>query len=118
MVDPFPINGEEKPFGFQSIVELLQQQLREEASQGWALKCIARPYVAFKALKAEDREDGAAKESTKHALPALTIPLPVDIFKKPLVPETFFTMFAEQDIHVSVTIILTEHRANFITDHA
>ena len=100
LVDPFPINGEDKPFGFQSVVELLQQQLREESSKDWALKCIPRPYVPFKAPKT-DGETGAATETNKHALPALTIPMPVDIFKKPLAPETFFTMFAEQDIAVS-----------------
>jgi nuclear cap-binding protein subunit 1 len=100
LVDPYPINGEDKPFGYQSVVELLQKQLREEASHDWPLKCIARAYVPIKEVKSEG-ENGAEKEASKHTLPALVVPVPIDITKKPLVPETFFTMFADQDIQVS-----------------
>jgi nuclear cap-binding protein subunit 1 len=97
LVDPYPSNGEDKPFGYQSIVEMLQKQLREEASRGWELKCIPRIYVS---AKKSEGENGVTKEAAKHALPAFTVPVPVDITKKPLFPETFFTMFADQDIQV------------------
>lgn len=106
LVDPYPTDGEEKPFGYQSVVEMLQKQLREEASRDWELKCIPRVYSSAKKPAAAEGENGVAKEITKHALPALTVPVPVDITKKPLFPETFFTMFAGQDIQVHTRFLI------------
>jgi nuclear cap-binding protein subunit 1 len=104
LVDPYPSNGEDKPFGYQSVVEMLQKQLREEANRNWELKCIPRVYFPVKKEMPAEGENGIAKEGTSHALPALALPVPVDITKKPLFPETFFSMFTDQDIQVSCTI--------------
>ncbi|KIV99622.1 uncharacterized protein PV09_08688 [Verruconis gallopava] len=97
LVDGFPAEFEDRPFGYQSVVEMLQKQLRGEANRNWEFKCIPRLYVPIKAVKT-DCENGVAQDPTKHTLPAITIPAPVDATKRPLFPETHFTMFANQDI--------------------
>lgn len=98
LVDPYPSDSETKPFGYQSVAYLLQNQLRLEESNDWPLKCIPRIYKS--AAVAVEGENGV-KEATKHALPALTVPVPVDVAKKPLFPDTYFTVYGDQEIAVS-----------------
>jgi nuclear cap-binding protein subunit 1 len=95
LVDPFPGESEDKPFGFQSFIELLQNQLRREETGGWELRCIPRIYKPVKA----DGEDEAT-EKPKLALPALTIPAPVNFARLPLFPETYFSIYADQETEV------------------
>jgi nuclear cap-binding protein subunit 1 len=115
LVEQYPSNGEEKPFGYHSVVEMLQKQLREEAGRDWELKCIPRAYVRVMKPKVEG-ENGVDEVATKHTLPTLALPVPIDITKKPLFPETYFSMFAEQDIqvcwnfHIPLRTLLTSPR--------
>ncbi|KAE9970027.1 hypothetical protein BLS_005109 [Venturia inaequalis] len=98
LVDPFPGETEEKPFGFQSFIELLQSQLQREETNGWKLSCIPRIYKPVKVETAEGEEE--KPEKIKHALPALTIPAPVNFARLPLFPETYFSIYADQETEV------------------
>lgn len=89
-----------------SIISLLQAQLTEESNNGWPLACIPRVYdSSFKPVaKQEDDENGEANGNgetqppTKHAFPSITVPTPVNPGPKPLLPELYFSVFADQEI--------------------
>ncbi|KAF2418659.1 cap binding protein [Tothia fuscella] len=109
LVAPYPGDGPEIPFGFQSVIGLLQKQLEREAEKGWELRCIARPYKFLPELVPEPKEgevkeengtngDAKPKTSTKHPLPAVTIPAPQNLAQKPLFPETFFSIYADLEV--------------------
>lgn len=99
LVEPYPGENEEKPFGFQSVIGLLQRQLQREGENGWAFALIPRLYEK---VKAEGDENGDAISSvTKHPFPAISIPSPVNPGPNPLFPETFYSLYADQDIEVS-----------------
>ncbi|KAL1392292.1 cap binding protein [Phyllosticta capitalensis] len=95
LVDPYPGESEDKPFGFQSVIGLLQKQLQKEASRGWKFSCIPRVYIR------REKEGGNADEekvTTQHSFPAITIPSPVNPGHRPLFPETYFSLYADQDV--------------------
>ncbi|KAI9718955.1 MAG: hypothetical protein M1812_003840 [Candelaria pacifica] len=94
LVDPYPGNGREKSREPQSFISLLQKQLQDEASRDWELSCILRPW------KMPLGEDGVDPLSTaqKHAFPALAVPQSLNPGPKTLLPEIYFSVYAEQDL--------------------
>ncbi|KAF2086871.1 hypothetical protein K490DRAFT_66185 [Saccharata proteae CBS 121410] len=95
-VEPYSGEDSDKPFGYQSVIGLLQKQLENEAARGWELACIPRVYKPAARKTEDDAEE--PPEPTKHALPALTVPSPVNPGPKPLFPESYFSLYADQDV--------------------
>jgi nuclear cap-binding protein subunit 1 len=103
LADPYPGDSEERPFGFQGVIDLLQKQLQREAANGWPLRCIPRAYkTPSKIEKVEGEENGenGVQATSKHALPTVTIPTPENLAQKPLFPETFFSIYADLEVEV------------------
>ncbi|KAF2768705.1 hypothetical protein EJ03DRAFT_113828 [Teratosphaeria nubilosa] len=109
LVDLYPASDgqEEKPMQCASVLSLLQRQLQEEATNGWQLKCIPRVYdpkhkpaAANGDVSVETNGDGEAeaKVPAKHAFPSITVPSPVNPGSKPLFPELYFSLYADQDV--------------------
>ncbi len=98
LVDPYPGNGKEKLREPQSFISLLQKQLQDEASRDWELSCVLRPW------KIPLGEDGVDPLSAaqKHAFPALAVSQSLNPGPKALLPEIYFSVYAEQDIEVSL----------------
>ncbi|KAF2669198.1 nuclear cap-binding complex, subunit NCBP1/CBP80 [Microthyrium microscopicum] len=99
--ESYPIEGDGRPFGFQSALNLLQQQLVTEAETGWKLACIPRVYVPTTSVKDEGDTDAMAGLEitvTKHEFPVITIPSPVHTGTRPLYPEAYFTIYGDQEI--------------------
>lgn len=102
LVDPYPSReGEEKPMAFGSLIGLLQRQLQAEAASGWKLSCIPRVYELN--AKANDAADGEANGNgisgpAQHTFPVVNVPSPVSAGVKPLFPEIFFSLYADQEI--------------------
>lgn len=99
LVDVYPWSADENTTGSQSLISLVQKQLQEEASRGWKLACI--PRVSFVATAANGPST-EANTSQKHPFPAITVPQPVNPGPKPLFPEMFFSLYADQDVEVSL----------------
>jgi hypothetical protein len=103
LVDPYPSReGEEKPMAFGSLIGLLQRQLQAEAASGWKLSCIPRVYeLRSKPVDAENGEangNADAAAATQHTFPTINVPSPVNAGPKPLFPEIFFSLYADQEI--------------------
>jgi nuclear cap-binding protein subunit 1 len=103
LVDPYPSReGEEKPMAFGSLIGLLQRQLQAEAASGWKLACIPRVYEPrVKPASTADGEangNGEATQIAQHTFPDINIPSPVSAGAKPLFPEIFFSLYADQEI--------------------
>lgn len=100
LVDPYQSReGEEKPMAFGSLIGLLQRQLQAEAASGWKLACIPRVYEPkSKPADGEANGNGEAKPAAQHTFPDINIPSPVNAGAKPLFPEIFFSLYADQEI--------------------
>lgn len=98
LVDPYPADGDEekKPVTCGSLLRVLQSQLQGEAANGWNLACIPRLFKPADVTM--DNGDGEDKTPAKHAFPTITIPTIVNPGPKPLFPELYFSLFADQDI--------------------
>ncbi|KAG4423295.1 hypothetical protein IFR04_003529 [Cadophora malorum] len=94
LVDPYPGNGKEEAASPTGVLMLLQKQLQNEASTGWELSCLPRPW---KGVFEEGRED-VLTEAPKHTLPAIIIPEAVSNGPRPLFPELYFSVYANQDV--------------------
>jgi nuclear cap-binding protein subunit 1 len=102
LAEPYPIGGDERPFPYQSALRLLQEQSVREADKDWALAFIPRIYTPSKAPVDEesngDAMNGVDITVTKHAFPDLKIPEQVHSGAKPLFPEAYFSIYADQQI--------------------
>jgi nuclear cap-binding protein subunit 1 len=104
LADPYPIDNADRPFGYLSALELLQKQLVAEAQNGWKLSCIPRLYKRpEKSEGTADQVMGNAADTDgqsrpRHAFPTLNIPSPVNPGPKPIFPETYFSIYADQEI--------------------
>jgi nuclear cap-binding protein subunit 1 len=112
--DPYPGDSDERPFGFQGVIDLLQKQLQREAANGWTLRCIPRAYKEFKVEKLEGAENGengenGTKPKNRHALPTVTVPTPENLAQKPLFPETFFSIYADLEVEVNDVIFIDQY---------
>ncbi|KAF1813292.1 cap binding protein [Eremomyces bilateralis CBS 781.70] len=94
LVESYLGDEDQKPFGFRSFIGLLQKQLAKESENGWELTCLSRPYTDYKKQASEE----ATAEIPKHALPEITVPSPVNPGRRPVFPETYFSMYADTEI--------------------
>ncbi|KAL2127745.1 hypothetical protein VTI74DRAFT_10235 [Chaetomium olivicolor] len=96
LIEPYhPEADEENPPQSQSVIGLLQTQLQNEANNGWALSCLPRPWE-FPLGEVEQRSK--LDEASKHTLPTITIPETVVAGPRPLFPEVYFSVYANQDV--------------------
>lgn len=96
LVDPFhPEGSQESPTASRILCMLLQKQLQAEAAKNWELACLPRPWqLPLEEIEAQEKLANAPK----HALPAITVPGAVVAGPRPLFPEVFFSVYADQDI--------------------
>ncbi|KXX77577.1 Nuclear cap-binding protein subunit 1 [Madurella mycetomatis] len=96
LIEPYhPESSEENQAPSQSLIGLLQSQLQNEASNGWALSCLPRPWE----FPLGDAEQQSKLDSApKHALPTITTPDTVVTGPRPLFPEIHFSVYANQDV--------------------
>lgn len=96
LVDPFhPEGTDESPATSRNLCMLLQKQLQAEAAKGWELACLPRPWqLPLEDIEAQDK----LATAPKHALPAITVPKTVIAGPRPLFPEVFLSVYADQDI--------------------
>lgn len=97
LVDPYPGNGVSEAIEPTSVISLLQKQLQGEATNGWELACLPRPW------KVTLDADQEINITTKHTLPPIYIPLQVIPGPRPLFPEIYFSVYANQDIETVPT---------------
>jgi nuclear cap-binding protein subunit 1 len=94
LVDPYPGNGKDAATEPTSVISLLQKQLQTEAANGWELACLPRPWK----LSAESDHEDTLAIAPKHTLPPINIPETVVPGVKPLFPEVYFSVYANQDV--------------------
>ena len=95
LVDAYPGNGKDQTEEPTSVISLLQKQLQAEATKGWELLCIPKPW---KTIQEENTEEIQLEPSVKHTLPPIAIPEDVNAGLKPLLPEIYFSVYADQDV--------------------
>lgn len=110
LIDPYhPEGTEESPSASLSVIGLLQKQLQTEASTGWQLSCLPRPWK----FPMEDIEQQSKMDDCpKHDLPPIIVPATVVAGPRPLFPEVFFSVYGGQDIatvppstHIAASLI-------------
>ncbi|KAJ5566942.1 hypothetical protein N7535_006248 [Penicillium sp. DV-2018c] len=79
----------------QSIISLMQTQLQAEASDGWKLKCLPRAWEDIR--DAETDEPMSFESLTKVPFPQITVPNPVPNGARPLFPEVYLSVYANQE---------------------
>ncbi|KAK0383376.1 hypothetical protein NLU13_9289 [Sarocladium strictum] len=96
LVDPYHPEGSNKsPAAENNLCMLLQKQLQKEAGQDWELSCLPRPWdMPLEDIEAQEKLSSA----TKHALPAVSIPATVIAGPRPLFPEIWFSVYADQEV--------------------
>ncbi|OCK82716.1 hypothetical protein K432DRAFT_323756 [Lepidopterella palustris CBS 459.81] len=96
LVEAYTGHTEEKPVLYHSVIGLLQTQLQNEAAGGWELACL--PRFSRPVPREADGEDAMVPAPETHAFPDIMIPSPVNPGPKPLFPEAFFSLYADQDV--------------------
>ncbi|OGE56251.1 hypothetical protein PENARI_c003G11415 [Penicillium arizonense] len=87
---------EDKSAAGSSIISLMQSQLQGEASRGWELKCLPRPW---KDISDSETDELKSFESVnKVPFPEITVPNPVPNGPHPLFPEVYLSVYANQEI--------------------
>ena len=99
LVEAYTGHTEEKPVPYHSVIGLLQVQLQNEAARGWEFFCI--PRFSKPIAREGEGEDAMVTTPTMHTFPNITIPSPVNPGPKPLFPEAYFSLYADQDVEVS-----------------
>ena len=89
LVDPYPGTDEANTHEPTSMISILQRQLQSEASNGWPLACIPRPW--------KNQAFASIEVPSKYPLPEIAIPSPVVPGTRPRLPEVYFTVYAGQD---------------------
>lgn len=95
LIHAYDTESDDKVIGYHSVIGLLQQQLTGESQNGWELKCIPRFHVD--AVRRKNPEETLPNVPLTHAFPTFTIPSPVNPGPKPLFPEAYFSLLADQD---------------------
>ena len=95
LVDPYlPEAKDGSPAASPSLCMLLQKQLQVEASKNWELACLPRPWqLPLEEIEAQDKLANAPK----HTLPAIAVPATVVAGPRPLFPEVYFSVYADQE---------------------
>lgn len=96
LVDPYHPEGNDKsPAAENNLCMLLQKQLQNEAGNEWKLSCLPRPWdMPLEDIEAQEKLSSA----TKHALPTVSIPATVVAGPRPLFPEIWFSVYADQEV--------------------
>ncbi|CAD6501717.1 BgTH12-01967 [Blumeria graminis f. sp. triticale] len=90
LVDPYPDEGKAKTYSSMGVLGLLQKQLLDEVANGWELACLPRPWKVLQEVETSTVE--------KHPLPAILIPEIMTPGPRPLFPELYFSVYANQDV--------------------
>lgn len=95
LVDPFhPEGKQDAATGSPSLCMLLQKQLQTEASKNWELACLPRPWnMPLEDVELQDK----ISNPPKHVLPSIAIPATVIAGARPLFPEVYFSVYADQE---------------------
>ena len=93
LVDPYPGNGKVEATTPNGVLNLLQKQLQNEAATGWKLACLPRPWGALTGSGPD-----TITAAPKHDLPPIIIPDTVNAGRRPLFPELYFSVYADQDL--------------------
>ncbi|KAI0471095.1 MIF4G like-domain-containing protein [Xylariaceae sp. FL0804] len=96
LIDPYHVDeGAESPTANMSLIGLLQKQLQSEATSGWQLSCLPRPWqMPLEEIEQQEKLDSAQK----HTLPSIDIPEKVVAGPRPLFPEVYYSVYVNQDI--------------------
>ncbi|KAK0636230.1 MIF4G like-domain-containing protein [Bombardia bombarda] len=96
LIEPYhPERVEEGAPPTTSLIGLLQNQLQNEANNGWILSCLPRPWEF---PVGEIEVQSKLSNPTKHPLPPISIPQTVVAGPRPLFPEVYFSVYADQDV--------------------
>lgn len=79
-----------------SVISLMQSQLQSEASQGWELRCLPRPWKGVQEI--DSGEQKPWEVLTKVPFPEINVPNPVPNGARPLFPEVFLSVYANQEV--------------------
>ncbi|TGO48828.1 hypothetical protein BOTNAR_0457g00060 [Botryotinia narcissicola] len=93
LVDPYPGDAKDDTIAPVGVLSLLQKQLQAESQNGWELFCLPRPW---KMIEPEQQE--ALASASRHTLPTITLPEVVNAGPRPLFPELYFSVYANQDV--------------------
>jgi nuclear cap-binding protein subunit 1 len=80
----------------QSVISLMQTQLQGEANNGWQLRCLPRPWKDIR--DPETDEPLSFESAAKIAFPEVTVPNPVLNGPRPLFPEVYLSVYADQEV--------------------
>jgi nuclear cap-binding protein subunit 1 len=94
LVDPFGVEASKEKAEGQSALALLQKHMHDEAKQSWELACLPRPW---RLPRAEEDQDPLSV-AQKHNMPAVAVPEQVQIGPRPIFPESYFSVYTDQDI--------------------
>ncbi|KXG51166.1 MIF4-like, type 1/2/3 [Penicillium griseofulvum] len=111
LVNSFSIEENQEAAG-QSVISLMQTQLQAEANHGWELKCLPRPWKDVQ--DAEINEPKSFESVTKVPFPTITVPNPVPNGPRPLFPEVYLSVYANQE--VDTVPALTDISSSLIRD--
>lgn len=79
-----------------SVIRLLHKQLQGEAVNDWELAFIPRLFKR----PSRDHMEEELPPSQKHPFPAVTVPQIVSCGPDPILPEVYFSLYADQDVEV------------------
>ncbi|KAI0201112.1 MIF4G like-domain-containing protein [Astrocystis sublimbata] len=96
LIDPYhPEQGSESPLANMSLISLVQKQLQTEAANNWPLACLPRPWrMPLEEIEQQEKLDNAEK----HTLPTISFPEKVITGPRPLFPEIYYSVYAQQDV--------------------
>ncbi|KAJ5107568.1 hypothetical protein N7456_004243 [Penicillium angulare] len=83
-----------------SVISLLQNQLQGEASAGWELKCLPRPWKGVQEIEKDEQDPNQKpfEPVNKVSFPEINVPNPVPNGTRPLFPEVYISVYANQEI--------------------
>jgi nuclear cap-binding protein subunit 1 len=96
LLESYTGSTDERPVIYLSIIGLLQAQMREEAKKGWEFSFLP-PFPKYLSAQAEGSE-AMVTTPTLHPFPSLNIVSPVNAGPKPLFPEAYFSLYADQEV--------------------
>ncbi|KAH9872704.1 hypothetical protein J1614_005098 [Plenodomus biglobosus] len=89
---------ESKPVDYHSVIGLLQAQLMNEAENGFEIRCLPRFDSDALRMAADAEQESLPTAPQLHAFPTFNIPSPVNPGPRPVFPEAYFSLFADQEV--------------------
>lgn len=114
LVDPYVRAAEGTPLA-RSSLHLLQNHLQSEKNNSWTLSFFPK---LGKTIAKQDDATGDTKEVKKHRFPALNVPETINPGHRPIFPEVYFSLYADQDIEVSTYQQASVVYSNLLEDGA